>query len=191
MPNYTPVVCYPDDVYPDFMVSLSKKLKIDFLTWAEPNNGRMLWQVDILINVRNQNEKVFQEGWNYINFEISKLMLEDEEGTYFYIPNEKKAVLIRVADMYVHELQQSISIPSCFVGNSFGYGNLLEVFSDGLILTSLQSFKSIVYKRDFKGAILDAEIKAVNEIEIKYSDVIKKQRIEHSKMILVEEEFIF
>ena len=73
--TYTPI--QKVDNIPSFMESSDGVLKVEFKSWSEPNFGRMLWQVDILLKSKEINDILFSNGWNYINFRIDKLQLND------------------------------------------------------------------------------------------------------------------
>ena len=44
---------------PTKIISSDNKLEFEVLNWEEPNNGRMLWKVNVLFKNKNINDKVF------------------------------------------------------------------------------------------------------------------------------------
>lgn len=184
--NYTKV--HEANGMPSFMKSSDGRLKIKFITWVEPNNGRMLWQVDVLLDNVSFNDKAFPNGWNYINYKIKRLELNDLNNDFFYLPVEGKPKLIDSQTNHVIDLPSSSPASTFrFRGNKFQFDHLIEIYDDTIILTSTknQSFKC--YKKDFEGSIIDAELKSEQECLIEYYLVENGQRIVRNKEILIDE----
>lgn len=124
-------------------VSADNKLKIEFIGWDEPNNGRMLWVVNVLYTDRYINEVIFHNsGWNKINYQTDKWTINDEEDKFYYIPVEGISKLIVKQDFRIVDLpNQSLSTVR-FIGNTFIGKNLIEVFRDQIVITDLKKFTS-------------------------------------------------
>lgn len=183
--NYTKV--HKVNQMPSFMESNDGRLKIEFINWAEPNNGRMLWQVNVLLDNISINDKLFPNGWNYINYEINRLQLNDLNNDFFYLPVEGKSKLINSKTNHVIDLPFYTASTVRFYGNKFQFNNLIEIYNDTIILTSTKNQTFKCYKRDFEGYIIDAELKSENECLIKYYLIDNGQRIVRNKEILIDE----
>lgn len=182
MSSYTPVINNLQG-NPSKLVSKSGALKINILTWAEPNNGRMLWKADVYLNDLKVNNQIFGGTWNYLNYGIGKLMLEDDKEAYLYIPVEGISRIIRKSDGEIFKLPFVDTSTSGYIGNRFKDDYLLEIHKDKLILTFLKTMASSIYEKEFKGLIQNAEFSRKNEVIIESSLYENGERTLESKTI--------
>lgn len=125
------------DIFPK--ISKDGKLEIRMLGAAEPNNGRMLWEVVIFYEEANLNEFIFPKGWNYLNFDLSGWRLEDEEGRFFYIPAETQSILLNAETFKIHRLEYQNISTARFEGNYFENDFLIEKYSNTEVKTNLKT----------------------------------------------------
>lgn len=163
---------------PSKMISSNGRMQIEFKGWAEPNNGRMLWKVDVFFDNQLINDKVFKNGWNYLNEKINQLDLEDDSNLHYFIPSEGNSRLIVSNTMKVIDLHYKGVSTSKFIGNQFTFNRLLVIYSDQLIITFLSNYQSIYFDKNFNGHIFKAELISENEISVQYYNVVDKERIE-------------
>ncbi|MGI4874511.1 MAG: hypothetical protein ACRYFX_25420 [Janthinobacterium lividum] len=62
------------------------------LGWAEPNNGRLLWEVDLKINGQVVTERYFGT-WHYTDIG-EKYAADSPDGRYFFVPREDVSFVI-------------------------------------------------------------------------------------------------
>lgn len=123
-------------------VSKDGKLQVQALGLVEPNNGRMLWEVEVFYEEVNLNEFIFPKGWSYLNFNLTGWVLEDEKSHFFYIPVETQSILINAKTLAIYKLSvQSLSTAG-FEGNYFKDGFLVEIYEDVKIMTNLKTLVS-------------------------------------------------
>jgi len=106
MSAYTPIINNQQG-NPSALISKCGAVKIKIISWAEPNNGRMIWQADIYLNEEKINKKVYESTWNYINYSIDKMMIADKKENYWYIPVEGTSRIIRRSDKQVFKLART------------------------------------------------------------------------------------
>jgi len=150
-------------MHPESKKTTDEKLIVDFIGYSEPNNGRELWQVDVLHNGSNINGKLFPNGWNYINFRIEKWQFEN--FGFAYIPAEGTAKLVNLDTSEIHNLQYKGVSTASFIGNVFGYGKLMEIYFDLIQITDLSTFKTTAI--EWKNTEFIEWVEFLNEEEIK------------------------
>lgn len=168
---------------PETKISSDGLLQVDFISWAEPQNGRMLWQVDVRHQGENINQKIFGGDLNYINLKINKWELEDEQERFYFIPVEGISKLIVKANFEVISLLYKAGSTVRFRGNKFQFGHLIQIWSDEIVLTNLESFKSIKLKWKKEGYIIWAEMINTNEIKVDSCIVQNGKREMHTNVM--------
>ncbi len=143
--------------------TLDKKLTVDFIGYSEPNNGRELWEVDVLHNSSNINSKLFPSGWNYINFRVEKWQLES--FGFAYIPAEGTAKLLNLDTSEIHNLPYKGVSTTSFIGNVFGFGKLIEIYFDLIQIKDLSTFETTTI--DWENTEFIEWVEFLNEKEIK------------------------
>ncbi|MDH5381215.1 MAG: hypothetical protein OEW75_10200 [Cyclobacteriaceae bacterium] len=124
------------------IVSKDGHLRIEIDGQFEPNNGRTLWSVKVLLDNNDINSQLFDNNWNYINFETNYLKLSDDASNFYYIPAEGQSKLIRKSDAKIIELKYQRASTSRFIGNRFSEKYLIEIFKDEISITNLQNFSN-------------------------------------------------
>lgn len=144
----------------------------------EPNNGRMLWKVNIELYGENINHKLFKNGWNYINYEIDNLQISDDENKFYYIPVEGTPKLIKRSSNEIIDLKFKALSTASFLGNKFLNTFLLEVFDNEIIITNLENFTHYSFKPD-----KNESIDSINIIDSFYFEVQTFQSISGKKVL--------
>lgn len=165
------------------MVSSDERLRVQFKNWREPNNGRMLWEVEVTLDEIIINDLIFKDEWNYLNFEIEKLELTNEERSFYYIPVESTSKLIESKTKKVIELPFYGVSTVRFQGNKFQFDRLIQIYSDTIIITHLSTFESMCYEKTFDGHIMNAIFKSKENLELTYYTIKNGLRSEHQKNI--------
>jgi len=166
------------------MLSSDGAFKIQFVSWAEPNNGRMLWQINIFLNDILINKKVFENEWNYINFEINKLQINDVNDTFYYLPAEGKSKLIEKETHRIIDLPSYGASTVRFYGNKFQFNKLLQIYSDTIVVTEIDDFTHYCFEKDFDGYIIDGTFLNRKVIEVEYYVIENKERKVFTKEIV-------
>ena len=104
--------------------------------YAEPNNGRELWLVDVCYKNRNIN-KLLPRGNDGINFRVDQWVFECPNQEYLYIPTEGQASLIHMPSLNIYSLPFVGVSTHGFIGNSFSEGALTEIYRDNDVITPL------------------------------------------------------
>ena len=159
---------------PEPRISADEKLMVCFVGSAEPNYGRMLWQVDITFNGGNVNSKLFRDNWRYINFDIEYWELNNEKSSFYYIPVEGISKLISSKSFQIIDLPYQEVSTIRFFGNKFVNNNLIEIFTDQIVITNLGNFNSRIEKMEDKGQINGVR---VFDKEIEISKFLRVDRI--------------
>lgn len=95
----------------------------------EPNNGRMLWVADLIVNNDDVTEKYFG-SWNRLNENLDNYVMDSPDGKIVFIPAEGGGFLIDTLSL------QKISLPYKelstikFLKNEFSGENLYLFYTD-------------------------------------------------------------
>ncbi|MEM6321689.1 MAG: hypothetical protein AAF960_28780 [Bacteroidota bacterium] len=181
-PEFTPIVKEEGSSY-KALISKSGDLRLKNLTYSEPNNGRMLWRMDVYHQDQNINSQLFSEGWNHLNFSIEQLMLEDEKKQYLYVPAEGDTFIIRKADNKLFRLPYVGTAGNSYVGNVFVGKKLVEVYSHQLKLTNLRTMDTFLYPTQLKGRITAIKLVGKDRIGFEYYDTESSQRKKRNKVV--------
>ncbi|WP_298425949.1 hypothetical protein [uncultured Kordia sp.] len=153
------------------------KLIVDFIESVEPNNGRLLFKINVIHNNININEKLFSNNWNYINFRIDKWQLEG--FGYVYIPVEGTPKLLHVDTLEIHDLSYRRISTVLFLGNIFEFNMLVEIYSDVIEITDLNTLNTrIIFK--YKSIESVEWVRFLNEKEIEVT-LVKNTRGKREK----------
>lgn len=170
----------------DPIVSNDQRLQIIFLDSREPNNGRMLWEVEVRLDSKPINNLLFKDKWNYINFQTESLQISDGGNQFYYIPVEESAKLICSSNGEVKQLKYQPTSTSKFKGNKFSDSQLMEIFDDEITLTNLGSFKVSSYLPENNEFIFEAEFLNEDEILVHTYSIQDRKRIDRSKKIEIK-----
>lgn len=163
---------------PDALQSKDGRLKLQLLTWIEPNNGRMLWQTDVLFDGENWNDRIFQNGWNCVYEALDKLDLEDDAHTHYFIPAEGHLQVIRARDKAVIELPASPEQGFYFIGNMFVGRKLVLFFLGKWAVYSLDDYSLIQHEICSQEYVFDMRAENETTISVGYYTVSEGVRTE-------------
>jgi hypothetical protein len=149
--------------------STNSELKIEFIEPIEPNNGRMLWRVNLFRNNINVNSKVFKNDWNCLNYSLK--LWEFESSDWYYIPIEGESVLINKNTFQISELKYQNVSTARFKGNKIDKNKLIEIFTDSILITNAITKESIEIDWKLKGILKSIKLINDNELEIRYEDL--------------------
>lgn len=128
-------------MYPTYLFKTAKGVgKLICLDGIEPNNGRMLYKISLLINEVDVTSHYF-ENINNINFYLRDYVAVSPDENWVYIPKEGDHFLIDT-----HTLQK-VSLPylafsaATFKKNFFYQHFLIIVSSEEVIIKNLQNGK--------------------------------------------------
>lgn len=122
-----------------FTTQAPNRACLEIVGYSEPNNGRELWQADLQINSKPQNQ-LFKSGWNALNFNLNSYQFCSRDESLFFVPAEGESFLI--------DLSNSAGSPSVayfptvglstvtFLGNCFHNNQLAVVYRDCLHIYS-------------------------------------------------------
>lgn len=115
-------------------------LALTYLGIIEPNNGRMLWEVELRINGQLVTGK-YLGSWPTVTIG-SHNETESPDGRFFFIPTESGGVVIDAAQdfkgMYISCKGQGAT---SFVGNVYDDDWLIIVHRNEVILFDLRTFQ--------------------------------------------------
>ena len=117
--------------------------------YAEPNNGRSLWQANWYINNELKNE-IFKNKSLYLNFNLDQFCFASEDNRYVFIPDEGESIYFDLSTLQVYYLPNQMLSTLTFLGNYFYKNQLLVVHRDNYILVNLITHK--IQSIDFKDA---------------------------------------
>ncbi len=150
------------------VISSNGEFKIDFIEPIEPNNGRMLWKVNLLRNEINVNSQIFKNEWNYLNYSLK--LWEFESSNWYYLPIEGESVLVDKETFKTEKLKYQNVSTARFKGNKFHSNKLIEIFTDSILVTNTRTKQNIQIDWKLKGILKAIKLANDNEIEIRYED---------------------
>ena len=159
-------------------ISSNGELEIQFVTSKEPNNGRMLWVVDVILNKININDKIFGNKWNCLNYDLT--LWELENSNYYYLPRESKAIILKKDSVETIELKYQNVSTIRFEGNIFHKHWLIEIFKDSIELTNLLTLRNRKIEWIKKGNLKSIEIDKSENLKINYKNMALNEIIEIS-----------
>jgi hypothetical protein len=137
--------------------------------WVEPNNGRMLNEVDLKINGKLVTDRYFSWGWNHTVM-MSHYEPDSPDGRFFFVPKESGGILLdtqndfSVIGIGSHSLTAATSI-----GNTYFNDRIFVVYRDEVVVKHLLTMEETIY--DF-GDIRVGWVRPIDEqqFELIYSD---------------------
>ena len=137
--------------------------------WVEPNNGRMLNEVDIKINGEIVTNRYFSSGWNHTVM-LSHYEPDSPDGRYFFVPKESGGFLLDTQNNFsVIGLGSHSVTASTSIGNTYFNDRIFVVYRDEVVVKHLLTMEEAIY--DFS----DIQVGWVGPIdeqhfELRYSD---------------------
>jgi hypothetical protein len=145
---------------PPTKTSSDHRLTVDFIHLDEPNNGRMLWKVEVKLDNKSIDHLLFSNNWHYINFEIDHWTLHDDACEFFYIPAEGTSKLLVKNSLLVISLPYQPISTITFWGNLFFEDKLIEIYQNLMVITDLIHFKSTIKNYSSKAILSDTRVDA-------------------------------
>mgnify|MGYP001351028480 CR=1 FL=1 len=168
---------------PTCLETLNGRLKIELLGWAEPNNGRMLWQANCSFDDKSINQDVFSNNWNYININIDNIQICDDTERYYFIPVEGTAILIDSTLKEIVKLPYVGTSTSSFQSSTFTEEFLIQTYFNSIVLTNLKSHISYIYHEKTGQNFLKTSLSSRNQITIRFYKVENQIRTEDDLII--------
>jgi hypothetical protein len=114
-------------------------VSLEIVGYTEPNNGRELWQADLLINSELKNQ-LFKNSWNVLNFNLNSYQFCSSDESLFFVPAEAESFVIDVsksADSLPVFYFPAVGLSTVtFLGNCFHHNQLVVVYRDRLHIYS-------------------------------------------------------
>ena len=132
---------------------------------VEPNNGRMLYEVDLKINGEVVTERYFSDHWHHIHL-YSKYEPDSPDGRFFFVPKEGGGFLLdTLNDFAAIGLPYKALSAASYIGNVYFNERLFLVYRDEVMVTHLTTQESIVHKFSHQ------QVKWVNPIDAQQFEV--------------------
>jgi hypothetical protein len=149
--------------------STNSEFKIEFIEPIEPNNGRMLWKVNLWKNEININNQVFKNEWNNLNYNLK--LWEFEGSDWYYIPIEGESAIIHKNTFQIFYLKYQNVSTARFKGNKIEKDKIIEVYTNSISITNMTTRENIEVDWELKGVLKSINLINDNEIEIRYEDL--------------------
>ncbi|HEX8327085.1 MAG TPA: hypothetical protein VF629_06070 [Hymenobacter sp.] len=113
---------------------------------VEPNNGRMLSEVDLKINGEVVTERYFSDNWHHIHL-YSTYEPDSPDGRFFFVPKEGGGFLLDTFNNFsVIGLPYKALSAASYIGNAYFNGRLFLVYRDEIAVIDLITQKSTVHE---------------------------------------------
>ncbi|WP_276483536.1 hypothetical protein [Paraflavitalea pollutisoli] len=118
-------------------------LELACIDIAEPNNGRMLYEVKLSLNDTDVTKKYFG-SWSYINMNLSEYTPVSADKKWIYIPNESNHFLINADTL------EKVELPTAafFKANQFTDDYLLVHTSGSIVSRNLRKGKNQTWAQE-------------------------------------------
>ena len=120
---------------------------LHIIDYAEPNNGRSLWQTNLYINKDLKND-ILKNKDLYLNFNLDQFCFASTDNQYVFIPDEGESIYIDLATLQIFYLPYEGLSTLTFLGNYFYNHQMIVVHRDNYILVNLNTKQSQII--DFK-----------------------------------------
>lgn len=112
---------------------------------VEPNNGRLLYEIDLKINGEVVTDRYFSRNWHHIN--IYRIYEPDSpDGRFFYVPAESRGFLLDVPNNFaVIGMPGKALSAANYIGNLFFTERMFLVYRDEVVMFDLQTLKTTTY----------------------------------------------
>ncbi|MBN8693009.1 MAG: hypothetical protein J0L69_07410 [Bacteroidetes bacterium] len=111
-------------------------LSLILLSSVEPNNGRMLYEVSLMLDDKDVTATYF-ENWPHINFNLNNYNPMSADGNWIYIPKEGDHFLINSQTLDKSILPYLSFSAATFIGNYFIDNSLIVLSYDEVIQKDL------------------------------------------------------
>ncbi len=117
-------------------------LCLNIINSIEPNNGRMLNEVRLLLKTKDKIEDKtieYFENWNYINYYLNEYQGISDDKKWIYIPKEMEHFIINTQTLKKTVLPNLELSAASFIRNIF-YKQFLIIFGyKQIIITNLET----------------------------------------------------
>ena len=137
--------------------------------WVEPNNGRMMDEVDLKINGEIVTDRYFSRGWNHTVI-MSHYEPDSPDGRFFFLPKESGGVLLDTQNNFsVIGIGSNSVTAATVIGNTYFNDRIFVVYSDEVVVKHLLTMEQTIY--DFSD-IQVGWVRPMDEqqFELRYSD---------------------
>lgn len=129
------------------MTTKSKFHDIELIEYGivEPNNGRMLCEVDLKINGELVTENYFQSNWHHIHL-YHKYEADSPDGRFFFVPGEGGGFLLDALNNFsVVGLPYKALSAASYIGNAYFNDRLFLIYQDEVVVFHLPTRESIIH----------------------------------------------
>lgn len=130
----------------------------------------MLWEVKVSKDGKDITQLLCKNG-NFINYKTDKYVIDSESSEFVYLPIERQPKLVRMEDDKIIDLPIQIWSTFRFIGNNFGFGLLVEIYNDQVLVTNLLSFFSLAISLGNGKRILWANMESSAILQIEYREI--------------------
>jgi len=140
---------------------------LHIINYDEPNNGRSLWQANLLFNNELKNA-VLKNKSIYLNFNLDKFCYASEDNRYVFIPDESESFYIDLATLNVLYLPYEGLSTLTFLGNHCYNNQLVVVYRSSYILIDVKT--NNIQKFNFEENKISSFSVNANCVSLKLSD---------------------
>lgn len=130
------------------MTTKSKFHDIELIEYGvvEPNNGRMLNEIDLKINGELVTQRYFSDNWHHIHL-YKEYEPDSPDGRFFFVPKEGGGFLLDTLNNFsVIGLPYKALSAASYIGNAYFNERLFLVYRDEVVVTHLLTQKSTVHE---------------------------------------------
>jgi hypothetical protein len=111
---------------------------------VEPNNGRMLSEVDLKINGAVVTARYFSASWHHVHL-YEKYEPDSPDGRFFFVPKEGGGFLLDTHhDFMVIGLPYKALSAASYIGNAYFADRLFLVYRDEVVVFHLVTQKPTI-----------------------------------------------
>lgn len=154
---------------PEFKILTQKGvLLLKCIDSVEPNNGRMLYKVNLFLDDKNITEEYF-DSWNYIAFYLNQYSPSNDE--WIYIPKEGQHFLVKISSLEKISLPEVPLFAASFIKNIFVDHYLIVLCNNQIICKNLVNGTVINIEQDHKKVYFrNLKLLNLDKIEIELID---------------------
>jgi len=161
--------------------AFNNRVSLVLLNADEPNNGRMLWGVELLVDSEELGSKL-TDFWNYISYSLERFEFQSPNEKFIFVPFEKYGYLLELNNESINHYKL-LKGDSWFKFNVFS-NDFLAIFYHGSAYTVnllSKEIKTIKIGKDVD--IIEALFFNDNQLEITYyntervGNIIKRKEL--------------
>lgn len=136
---------------------------------VEPNNGRMLYEVDLKINGEVVTDRYFDRNWRHTHL-YNVYEPDSPDGRFFFVPKEGGGFLLDTLNNFaVIGLPYKALSAAKFIGNAYFNERLFLVYRDEIVVFELLTKKKTVHELPHQSVQWVKPIDA-QQFEVRYLD---------------------